>query len=130
MFNSKDYWKRRKNPDGPLRGQGDEVNIKVIEKGQDVPYVTRSGKKSLYPNAEGSHMIRLGRGFKLVSRKESRRLKFRDRSMSKPGAKHSVNPPNHRFTFPTRNPKITNHLAHRERQVIRELNRQPKEDVK
>lgn len=103
--------------------------VKFYPKGEEVPYTTREGKKANYVNNDGEHLVRMFSGNKLVNRKDYRRAKMSMGSNleRKPGAKHVVNKPNYKLELPTHDPKLTNHLRHRQRQVVREMNREIKQ---
>lgn len=113
MFNKQLYWKNRKQG---KRGQGENLAGKFHPKGEDADY----------PNNLGSHMVKVGKSFNYVNRKEARRFEHtKDRAAShknyryqhdKNSFTHIVNQPDVRPTYP---PSLTNHLRHRQRQVER-----------
>lgn len=127
-----------KNRRAGKRGQGELPQPKIHPKGDTVKYLTREGEKAEYPNADGGHMIQVGRRFKKVNRTEARRYaNTKNRSASKPnynyqveknGFKHAVNEPKHAVNEPKHEREpfseyMTNHIRHRQRQIIREANR-------
>lgn len=98
-------------------------------KGEEVKYITREGEEASYPNARGSHLVRIpGKGLQYLSRKEARR-----KSKSNPATKKNYGYQNDKLGFvhtvgktevrPRRPSGISNHIAHRERQIIREMQR-------
>lgn len=128
------YWKNRKKG---LRGQGENASPKVYPKGEKVTFI-KNGEEKEFPNAEGSHMITVGRGFKKVNRTQARRNEKSGKTLqTKPGRyyevetdelnkkgekivkrveRHTVGEHEHPKL---RSPSISNHTAHRERQIAR-----------
>ncbi len=125
-FGKQDYKLKRKRGQ---RGQGDYPKETFYPKGEWVTTTNREGEEVEWPNAKGKHLIRVqGRGLTYVSRKEARAV-TRDRTASKTnyayqheknGFKHVVGKKN---TPLRRIPGISNHTAHRERQLMREAER-------
>jgi len=133
---STEYWKNRKKG---LRGQGPkDDNQKFYPKGEKLTYL-KNGVEVEWPNAEGSHLVNFGgKGFKKTNRREARAyqrpghspftkkgryLEVDTGEVNKKGEKiikrvekHKVNP--HTYELP-RDPAITNHTAHRQRQLER-----------
>lgn len=112
-MNKTDYIERKKD-----KGR-------IYPKGAEVKYITREGEEAIYPNAQGSHLIRVhGKGIQYVSRKEARRVNRRT-----PATKANYDYQNQKLGFTHTEGKqeiekrrpagITNHIAHRERQLKR-----------
>ena len=115
---------------------------KIYPKGEEVKYITREGEEALYPNARGSHLVRIpGKGLTYLSRKEARRVsrstpatkKNYDYQFEKYGTIHQVNPSGQgkqarKNKTVHRPPSVSNHTAHRERQLMRLAKQQTKED--
>lgn len=101
------------------------MEAKVYAKGEEIKYINREGEEALYPNAQGQHLVRVqGKGLTYLSRKEARR-----KSRSHPATKKNFEYQSEKMGFKhiigkkevpkRRDPKITNHTAHRERQLLR-----------
>jgi hypothetical protein len=132
------YWQRRK--DGQ-RGQED-VLVKFYPKGTVVLYTRKSKRQAdgscsepveaEYPNASGMHMVRVrSKGLTYLSRREARKRAV-VHAYTKPnygyqkkklGTVHAVSQPGQgkqsRLWQKLRPSFVTNHIAHRERQVTR-----------
>lgn len=98
-------------------------------KGKDVTMTYPDGTTKNVVNDLGSHMIRVhGKGLQYVNRIDSRKVQRSHPATKKNykhqvevnGFKHDVNP--HNVPEKRRHPDISNHTAHRERQLMR-LNR-------
>lgn len=113
MFDKQTYWKNRRQN---KRGQGEKPEGKFYPKGQEAEY----------PNALGSHMIKVGKSFNQASRIEARKFEHTKIRMAshknythqhdKNGFRHVVNEPDSKPSYP---PSLTNHLRHRQRQIER-----------
>lgn len=134
-MNKTNYVERRK---AKQRGQGDPIRGKFYPKGSKVPYTNREGLEKEYPNAAGEHLVRLpGKGLQYMSRKEVRQravlrmatAKNYQYQKDKNGFTHMVSEPgtgrdSKHVTIDFRLPGISNHTAHRERQIAREALKQ------
>lgn len=115
---------------------------KIYPKGEEVKYTTREGVESTYPNARGSHLVRIpGQGLQYLSRKEARRRSRStpatksnyDYQFSKYGLIHAVAPAGQGKRARAnakvhRPPSVSNHTAHRERQIMRLAQQQSKQE--
>lgn len=123
MFDKSIYWKNRKDH---KRGQGEKPKGKLYPKGESIKHINSEGQEAEYPNATGSHMIKVGRNFNNVNRVEARKFEYtKDRTAShknyvhqreKNGFRHVVNESEFKPAYP---PSLTNHLRHRQRQIER-----------
>lgn len=123
MFDKEAYWRVRN-----AKKEGKMAKItptNVIPKGEKV--LREDGREVV--NALGEHMVRTKKGMKMVSRKEFRQNKIRNRFGSASnyervkteyGFIHAVNPHKIESTYPA---FMTNHMRHKERQIKRELAR-------
>lgn len=120
-FDKQDYKTKRKNGE---RGQGPKITGTFYPKGTEVD------KK--HPNAAGENLVRVkGKGMQYLSRKEARQIqrshpatkKNYEHQKDTKGFSHVVNKPGMGRTTKGvkqyRLPGISNHTAHRERQIIR-----------
>lgn len=118
------YWQRRTDD---KRGQGDLVTAIYHKKGAKVEFVNSRGEIKELVNALGSHTIAVGKSFQLVNRAEARRNQRaipHQATTSNYDYQHEIRKFTHAVVSPKSElpypPSMTNHLRHRERQVIRE----------
>lgn len=120
---NKTYWKNRRAGKPGL----DRPEVKRYNKGEKIEYTNREGEVVEYPNKLGSHLVRVpGKGLQYLNRTQSR-TRAVDRSFTKPGSTSHVKDPkkdprSDEFISPKplHPPKLTNHVRHRERQIVRE----------
>lgn len=119
-FNKKLYWKNRKNKE---RGQGSKIEGVFYPKGKDVEGAL---------NGIGEHLVRVkGKGLQYLNRKE-----VRNKSTSNPATKKNyqhqvktygvIHLEGKKVLQKSRLPGISNHTAHRERQINRQAIKEAK----
>jgi hypothetical protein len=125
-YDKNDYKLKRKNGE---RGQGPKLVGKFYPKGTKVTFVNSKGEEKEWPNGVGEHLVRSpGKGLQYLNRKQSRQINRRtpatkqnyEYQHDKLGFSHEVG---ENEVVKPRSPKVSNHTAHRERQLMREASR-------